>query len=114
VIELEQYQLVLLRRAAVQPASDPDVDGDALQAAHIAFYERLRADGHVVTNGPVRDQPDVALRGIAIMTAGTVERALELAADDPLVRGGWLELVGMNWWTRPGTMVRPGDPVRVD
>lgn len=111
MIELQQYQLVLLRRADNPPPDDPNIDYYALQAEHIACYERPRAEGRVVTNGPVQDQPDLTLRGIAIMTTDSVERALELTSKDPLVVGGRLKLDVMNWWTRPRTMIRPGQPV---
>ena len=68
----------------------------------------------MVTNGPVRDQPDVRLRGIAIFAAGSVDRARELANTDPAVRAGRLEVEAMTWWCRPGTMICPGEPVTVE
>jgi hypothetical protein len=30
------------------------------------------------------------------------ERALQLASEDPMVRAGWLELLGLTWLSRPG------------
>ena len=70
--------------------------------------------GHVVTNGPVLDQPDEALRGIAIFSAESVDRARELANTDPAVQAGRLEVQAMTWLCRPGTMIKDGIPVSVE
>lgn len=111
-IELEGFQLVLLRR----PAAVPDFAGqepDRIQREHLAFYDAMRADGRVVTNGPVRDQPDESLRGIAIFAAGSADHARELANADPAVQAGVLEAEAMSWLCPPRTMVRSGTPVTV-
>jgi uncharacterized protein len=73
----------------------------------------MREAGHVVTNGPVRGQPDRALRGIAIYAVESVARARELAATDPAARAGRLEVQAMSYLCRPGTMIRSGIPVTV-
>jgi uncharacterized protein YciI len=106
-MQLEQFQLILLRRPA-DPAEYDEAETARIQREHLAFYARLRAEGHVVTNGPVIDQPDETLRGIAFFTAGSPARARELALDDPAVRAGRLEVEAMTWWCPPGTMARPG------
>src|SRR5258706_11797068 len=111
-IELEGFQLIRLRRP--DGASDYDEATLArIQREHVEFYASMRQAGHVVTNGPVLDQPDEALRGIAIFTAGSVDRARDLANTDPAVRAGRLAVEAMTWWCPPRTMVRPGEPVTV-
>jgi uncharacterized protein len=112
-IDLHVFQLILLLR----PEGAPDYDDettDRIQREHLAFYEAMRAAGHVVTNGPVLDQPDEALRGIGIWATESVERARELANTDPAVRAGRLEVQAMSWLCRPGTMVRDGLPIRLE
>jgi len=71
----------------------------------------LRATGQVVTNGPVRDQPDRALRGLTFYRTGSLERSGELAKADPAVRAGRLAVEIMTWYCPPGTMSKPGRPV---
>jgi uncharacterized protein len=112
-INLEEFQLILLRRPADPPAYG-EAESDRIQRDHVAFYGAQRAAGHVVTNGPVLDQPDEALRGIAIFAVGSVARARELASTDPAVRAGRLEVEAMTWWCPPQTMVRGGEPVTVE
>jgi uncharacterized protein YciI len=111
-MRLERFQLILLRRPADPPDYD-EAESERIQREHLAFYAGLRAAGHVVTNGPVLDQPDENLRGIAIFAAGSPGRARELASADPAVRAGRLEVEAMTWWCPPGTMVRGGEPITI-
>jgi uncharacterized protein len=106
-VDLVEYQLILLRAPAAAPAY-PEPEENRIQREHLAFYEAQRAAGHVLTNGPMRDQPDRTLRGLAIFAVGSLERAAELARADPAVLAGVLEVEPMNWWCRPGTMIAPG------
>lgn len=109
-VDLEAFELVLLRR----PENAPDLPEETLeriQREHLDFHEKLRAAGHVVTNGPVTDQPEASLRGLAFYRTGSLERARQLAEDDPAVRAGRLTVEIMMWYCRPGTMVKPGRPV---
>jgi len=106
-MELAEFQLILLRR----PAGAPDygeAEGNRIQREHLAFYDAQRAAGHVVTNGPMREQPDPALRGLAIFALDSLARAAELARTDPAVVAGVLEVEAMTWWCAPGTMIAPG------
>jgi uncharacterized protein YciI len=112
-IELQEFQLILLRR----PDNAPDYDeptAEQIQRDHLAFYAALRQAGHVVTNGPVLDQPDEALRGIAIFATESAARARELASADPAVRAGRLEVQAMTWLCPPRTMIKNGLPVSVE
>src|SRR5215469_3468929 len=106
-MDLEAFELVLLRR----PASAPDYPDDELeriQREHLAYHARLREAGHVVTNGPVDGQPDPSLRGMAFYRTGSLERSRQLAEADPVVQAGRLAVEIMTWYCPPGTMTRPG------
>ena len=60
---LECYELVMLRRPPDATPYD-DETLDRIQAEHLAFHADLRAEGTVVTNGPLIGQPDPSLRGL--------------------------------------------------
>ena len=111
-MQLERFQLILLRRPADPPDYD-DAETDRIQREHLAFYAGLRAAGHVVTNGPVLDQPDENLRGIAIFAVGSARPGQGAGRADPAVQAGRLEVEAMTWWCPPGTMVRGGEPITV-
>ncbi len=86
-MELQAFELVLLRR----PPTPPVLDEAALeqnQREHLAYYAKLRADGTVLTNGPLLDQPDESLRALVFFRTGSLETARQLAEQDPAVQAG--------------------------
>jgi uncharacterized protein YciI len=110
--DLERFQLVLLRR----PAGAPEYDAatlDRLMAEHLAFLDGLRERGLTATHGPVLDQPDPSLRGLVLYRVGSVDEALALGAEDPLVIAGRLELEGMTFLCPPGGFTAPGHPIQL-
>jgi uncharacterized protein YciI len=110
-VELEAFELVMLRSAPDRAGHDYDEETlDRLQAEHLAFHAELRAKGQVVTNGPVMDQPDPTLRGVAFYRLGSLQAARDLAETDPAVVAGLLVVDVMTWWCAPGTMVAHGTP----
>jgi uncharacterized protein len=112
-IFLHGFQLILLRRPDSAPSLD-DETTDRIQRDHLAFYASMREAGHVVTNGPVFDPPDQALRGMAIFATESVDRARDLANSDPAVQAGRLEVQAMSWLCPPHTMTKAGIPVSLD
>ena len=109
-MELEAFELVLLRRPPNAPAYD-DETLERIQGEHLAYHVSLREAGHVVTNGPVLDQPDESLRGVTFYRTGSLAEARRLAEQDPAVLAGRLEIEAMTWWCPAGTMIRPGQPL---
>jgi uncharacterized protein YciI len=109
-MELEAYELVILR----WPSSRPDFDDETaqrLQQEHLDFHTALRDAGHIVTNGPLLDQPDESVRGLTFYRTGSLQEAKLLAEQDPLVKAGGLVIDVMTWWCPAGSMVKPGRPV---
>jgi uncharacterized protein YciI len=98
---------VLLRRPAGAP-DYPDEELERLQREHLAYHDRLRETGQVVTNGPVIEPPDPSLRGLAFYRTGSLEQSRQLAEADPSVRAGRLAAEIMTWFCPPGTMNLPG------
>lgn len=109
-MELEAFELVLLRRPADAP-DYPDEELERIQREHLAYHSRLRESGDVVTNGPVEGQPDPSLRGLTFYRTGSVERSRELAESDPAVLAGRLAVDIMTWYCPPGTMSLPGKAI---
>ena len=112
-MELEIFQLALLRRPS-DPTSYDDETLENIQRQHLEYHERLRAEGRVVTNGPVSDQSDDSLRGVAFYRCGSLPHARALAEADPAVVAGRLVVEVMTWWCPPGTMVLAGTPLTID
>src|ERR1700733_7093735 len=109
-MELEAFELVLLRRPASAP-DYPDEELDRIQREHLAFHADLRAAGQIVTNGPVVEQPDPSLRGLTFYRTGSLDRARQLAEADPAVRAGRLAVEVMTWLCPPGSLRKPGHTI---
>ncbi len=73
-MDLEAFELVLLRRPASAP-DHPSEELERIQREHLAYHAGLREAGHVVSNGPVEGQPDPSLRGLAFYRTGSLERS---------------------------------------
>jgi uncharacterized protein len=108
-MSLESFELVMLRRPP-NPTDYDEATLDRIQAEHLEFHARLREEGLVVTNGPLRGQPDESLRGLTFYRAGSVEEARRLAEEDPSVKAGRLVVDVMQWLCPSGTMIRQGHP----
>jgi uncharacterized protein YciI len=109
-MELESFELVILRR----PPDAREYDDETLariQREHLAYLASLRLSGDIATNGPVMDQPDVSLRGLAFYRTGSVERARELAEADPAVLAGRLVVEVMTWLCPRGALAQSGHPI---
>jgi uncharacterized protein YciI len=109
-MSLESFELVMLRRPTDATAYDEETL-ERIQAEHLAFHAQLRAEGTIVTNGPLRGQPDESLRGFTFYRVGSLERAREIAEQDPSVRAGRLVVDVMEWLCPAGTMILSGRPV---
>jgi uncharacterized protein len=109
-VDLEAFELVLLRRPRDAPSYPEDVL-QRIQGEHLAYHAQLREAGDVVTNGPVIDQPDDSLRGLTFYRTGSLARARQLAEADPAVRAGRLAVEIMTWYCPPSTMSQPGRTV---
>jgi uncharacterized protein YciI len=83
-VDLEAFELVVLRRPRESREYD-DATLERIQREHLAYHASLRESGEVVTNGPVRDQPDESLRGFTFYRTGSLEEARRLAQADPAV-----------------------------
>jgi uncharacterized protein YciI len=106
-MDLESFELVLLRRPDTAPALDEE-SLQRIQREHLEYYRALRESGDVATNGPVLDQPDESLRGLSFYRTGSLSRARELAEADPAVLAGRLVVDVMTWLCPPGSMRQPG------
>jgi len=109
-VDLEAFELVLLRRPE-NPPEYQEAELDRIQGEHLEHHRRLRESGQIVTNGPVRDQPDESLRGLTFYRTGSLEEARRLAEADPAVLAGRLVVEIMTWYCPPGTMSRAGRSV---
>jgi uncharacterized protein YciI len=101
--EFDVYEFVVLRRPEHPPVLD-DEAADLLQLQHLGHLEKMRAAGFLKVAGPLQDQPDESVRGIALYQVGSIAEARRLAESDPAVRVGHLAVDVMHWYTRKGAL----------
>lgn len=112
-MELDEYHLVVLRRPDSPPVLT-EAELDELQASHLAYLNNLVDRGLLALNGPLVNQPDVTMRGLSFYCTRTAQEAMKLAEGDPMVKAGRLRVELMQFWTRPGSIVAPGNRLTVD
>ena len=102
IVELDAYTFVLLRRG---PRADEysDQELEEIQAAHLAFLDRMRVEGHMLLSGPFRNQEDETKRGISLYRTG-LEETRRLIEGDPAIRAGRISAEVMTWLTRKGAL----------
>lgn len=102
--KFDAYELVLL----LQPDDRPEIDqetADLLQSQHLGHLATMREAGHLKVAGPLGGGEDRRLRGIGVYQVGSIERARELAEQDPAVRAGLLAIEVLRWYTQAGALV---------
>lgn len=105
-VEFESYQLVLLQRPE-HPREYADDKLEEIQQAHLAHLRHLAESGKLLVAGPLDDQPDPRLRGLALFSVGSLDEARQLASQDPAVKAGRLEVVVMTWHTEKDALAFP-------
>jgi uncharacterized protein YciI len=101
----EVYTMVLLRWPDPMPGFTEE-ELDALQARHLAYRAELRRQGVLVVNGPLGEQSDIRLRGLAMFACDLAE-ARRLTEGDPSVEAGRLTYELFEWWVAAGTLAFP-------
>ena len=73
----------------------PEAPAALIQKAHLAHLTRMAQDGYLIAAGPLSESAD--LRGIILFRGITIERARELASQDPAVINKRLVVHVENW-----------------
>ena len=100
--EMTTYYVVFLSRG---PKWTPTVtrETERLQEAHMANIRKMAADGKLVLAGPFAD--DGKLRGMFVLTVGSLDEAKALADSDPAVKAGRLVAEVHPWFSAKGIRV---------
>ena len=71
-LEFDTFTFAILRMGPNPPEQSEDV-AMKQQLAHLAFLRALHEEGKLLAAGPLRDQPDENVRGIAFFSVGVDE-----------------------------------------
>lgn len=97
-----KYEMVRLPFAVIMKTGTtaPGAPPRELEAAHLAYASELVRQGKLRSFGLFENAPDQVAEklGVFIYAAMDIEEARKLAADDPLVKGGWGTPVMHVWY----------------
>ncbi len=80
--------------------NQPPEEAEKIQTEHLRHLFRLRAEGKLLINGPVIDDP--GLKGISIFSTTDKEEVKRLSDEDPAVKAGRLVYEIYHWFGLPG------------
>ena len=110
-IQLESYQLVLLRHTRHGRSFDTE-STERIFREHLAYTRGLVAGGDQLAAGPVADSPaeDQDICGLGLYQKGSLDAVRELMENDPGVQQGLYCFDVMTWLTPAGTVTFPAAP----
>lgn len=100
---MKHYVIAFLKKGYTQIKDS--VQRQQLQTAHLKNIMRLADEGKLIVAGPFLD--DQPLRGIFIFNVETVEEARALAATDPAIKAGTLQMELHPWYGSAALMQVP-------
>ena len=80
--------------------NQPPAEAEQLQMEHLRYLFQLKAEGKLLINGPVVDDPE--LKGISIFNTTDKEEVKRLSDGDPAVKAGRLVYEIYLWFGIPG------------
>lgn len=108
-VEMARYVFGMLKRGpnAPAPGTPPTDEAKQLQAAHMDHLGSMWTQGKLLGAGPILKEGD--LRGILIFGGLTADEAQALAAQDPKVKAGVLQVEVHPWMAASGIGVAYND-----
>jgi len=94
----KKYCLLLLK--AGPKLNQPPAEAERIRMEHLRHTFQMRAEGKLLINGPVLDDPE--LRAIGIFNTTDKEEVKKFMERDPAVRAGWFKYEIYLWFGIPG------------
>jgi len=101
-IMMQKYFIVFLKSGPER--SQTEEEAMKLQEQHLAYLGGLYEQGIINLNGPTDGKGDI--RGFSVYNVSTIEKARELASNDPMVKAGRLVVEVHPWWLAKGSGVK--------
>jgi uncharacterized protein YciI len=101
--EFDRFEFVLLKWPANVPEFSEE-ELERLQELHLAHLEAQMRAGTIRVAGPFDEQRDASLRGFSLYQTGSLEQARIIAASDPSVVAGRLDIDVMYFYCPKGIL----------
>ena len=102
--KMRRFVFFFLDDAPGRPSNTAPAEIAKLQEGHLANLYKLSREGKLHLAGPLTDGGKH--RGIGVLATESVEEAQRWMADDPMIKGGYLVMVPLQWFAADGIMLR--------
>lgn len=100
---MKRYVFMLLNSGETKSSNDEEAA--KFQELHMAHLGKLAESGKLIVAGPF-DGDKGNHRGLLIFDVETVEEALKLEGEDPMVKTDRLRMEVFYWWGAKGTVIK--------
>lgn len=83
--------------------NQPPAEAERIQKEHLRYIFQLHAEGKLLINGPIVDDP--VLKGISIFNTADMEQVKRLSESDPAVAAGRLAYEIYSYFGIPGQSI---------
>jgi uncharacterized protein len=98
---MKRYVFMLLNSGETKSATQEEAA--KFQEMHLAHLSKLADEGKLIVAGPFDGGGEH--RGLLIFDVETVEDALKLEGEDPMVKTDRLRMEAFYWWGAKGTVI---------
>ncbi len=99
---MKRFVFMLLNSGETK--SRDSIEAARFQELHLAHLNQLGNEGKIIVAGPF--EGGGKHRGLLIFDVESVEEALKLEGEDPMVESGRLKMEAFFWWGAKGTVIQ--------
>lgn len=99
---MKRYVFMLLESGETK--SKDSTEAAYYQKMHLEHFKKMADDGKLIVAGPF--EGGGSHRGLLIFDVETVEEALKLEGEDPMIKTDRLRMNAFYWWGAKGTVIK--------
>ena len=99
---MKRYVFMLLKSGETK--SQNEEEAAKYQEMHLAHLNKMAEDGKLIVAGPFEKGGDH--RGLLIFDVETLDEAIKLESEDPMIKTDRLRMETFYWWGAKGTVIK--------
>lgn len=99
---MKRYVFMLLKSGETK--SKDSTEAARFQKLHLEHLNKLAEQGKLIVSGPFEGGEE--RRGLLIFDVETLDEAMRLEGEDPMVKSGRLKMDAFYWWGAKGTVIK--------
>lgn len=98
---MKRYVFMLLNSGETKSKTEEEAAG--FQEMHLAHLSKMAESGKLIVAGPFEGGGEH--RGLLIFDVETIEEAVKLESEDPMIKTDRLRMETFYWWGAKGTLI---------